>query len=345
MSAGPRLATVLALCLAGGLSPALAQSGARVALQGAGATFPAPLYKKWIGEYAKADSMTAIDYRDVGSGEGARRFLARQVDFGASDAGLSDEQLAAAGDAKLIPTTAGMIVLAYNAPNIGGPLKLSRTTYVDLLNGRIPKWNDARIEGANPGLKLPARDIVLAVRLDASGTTYALTNHLNAASDRWRRTGQGVTNLVDWRGTAMRAKGNEGVAALIQRNPWTIGYVEYGYAKRLGLAMAHIENKAGKFVEPSAASGAAAIAANLKEVPEHLRVFFADPEGEDAYPIVTLTWLLLRDRHPDPAKGEALKRFVDWALTKGQPYGAELGFVPLPQGMLERALAAARATR
>jgi phosphate transport system substrate-binding protein len=238
-----------------------------------------------------------------------------------------------------------MIAIVYNLPAIGGRLKLSRSTLVDLMNGRIPKWDDARISSVNPDLKFRPRDVVLAVRLDSSGTTYALTNHLSAISERWRRANGAPSNTVDWQGAAMRARGNEGVAALIKRNPWTIGYVEYGYAKRLGLEVALIENKAGEFVEPSAESGAAAITANLKAVPANLRAFLPDPEGEASYPIVSLTWLLLREQYPDPAKADALKRFVDWALTSGQPYGVELGFVPLPEGLVERARASARAIK
>ncbi|HUN68277.1 MAG TPA: phosphate ABC transporter substrate-binding protein PstS [Burkholderiales bacterium] len=337
-----RLATVLALGLAVLSGQAAGQQEQKLLLRGAGATFPAPLYKKWIAEYARVEPKTAIDYKEVGSGEGTKRFLERAVDFGASDAGLSDEQLARARDAKLVPTTAGMIALVYNLPGLAGPLKLPRAVYPEILAGRIAKWNDARIQAANPGLNLPNREIALAVRLDASGTTFNLTNHLNAISETWRQPSLGVRNLVAWEGLALLARGNEGVAAAVQRSHWTLGYVEYGYAKRLGLAIALLENKSGRYVAPSAASGAAAIAANLNEVPANLRVYLPDPAGDDSYPIVSLTWLLVRERHPEPAKAEALKRFVEWALTTGQPYGAELGFVPLPPGLVERARAVAR---
>jgi phosphate transport system substrate-binding protein len=338
-----RLAAILVLCLGVFSGQASSQQEQKILLRGAGATFPAPLYKKWIAEFARAEPKTAIDYKDVGSGEGAKRFLDKSVDFGASDAGLSDEQFARAGDAKLVPTTAGMIALVYNLPGLAGPLKLPRAVYPEILAGRITKWNDARIQAANPGLKLPNREIVLAVRLDASGTTFAFTNHLHAISETWRQPSLGVRNLVAWNGLALLARGNEGVAASVQRSNWTLGYVEYGYAKRLGLAIAQLENKAGKYLEPSAASGAAAIAANLNEVPANLRVYLPDPAGEESYPIVSLTWLLVRERYAEPAKAEALKRFVEWALTTGQPFGAELGFVPLPPGLVERARAVARA--
>lgn len=320
----------------------LAQGDGRIVLQGAGATFPAPLYKKWIAEYGKLDPKVVIDYRDVGSGEGTRRFLDRAVDFGASDSALSDEQLASAVDAKLVPTTAGMIVLAYHLPGFAGTLKLPRAVYPEIFAGRIDKWNDPRIQAANPGMALPDRQTVLAVRLDSSGTTFAFTNHLVAASEAWRRAGSGPSSLVGWKGNAMLARGNEGVAALVKRNPWTIGYVEFGYAKRLGLAMAALENRAGRFVEPGPAAGEAALAASLAEVPANLRVFVPDPGGEGSYPIVSLTWLLLRQKNPEPARADALRRFVDWGLTDGQAQGGPLGYVALPPGLVERARAVAR---
>ncbi|MFM9882636.1 MAG: phosphate ABC transporter substrate-binding protein PstS [Burkholderiales bacterium] len=320
--------------------------GAKVILRGAGATFPAPLYKKWITEYTRTHPGTTIDYREVGSSEGAKRFLGQQVDFGASDSALSDEQIAGAKDgAALVPTTAGMVVFAYNLPGLNGPLKLSRATYIDLLSGRIPKWNDARVQATNPGLNLPNRDIVLVARLDGSGTTFALTNHLGAANKKWQDMGRGVGNIVGWPAGTVLVRGNEGVAARIKVSEGSIGYVEFAFAKRLGLPMAHLENKAGNLVAPSAESGRAAIEANLTRIPPNLRVFLPDPEGEHAYPIVSLTWLLLNERYGDPAKAVALKQFVNWALTDGQPYGAELGYVALPGDLITRSRAAVEAVR
>ena len=320
--------------------------GAKVVLRGAGATFPAPLYKKWIAEYSRAHPGTTIDYRDVGSSEGAKRFLGQQVDFGASDSALSDEQIASAKDgAALVPTTAGMVVFAYNLPGLNGPLKLSRATYIDLLSGRIPKWNDARVQATNPGLNLPNRDIVLVARLDGSGTTFALTNHLSAANRKWQEMGRVVGNIVGWPTGTMLVRGNEGVAARIKVSEGSIGYVEFAFAKRLGLPMAHLENKAGNLVAPSAESGRAAIEANLTRIPGNLRVFLPDPEGEHAYPIVSLTWLLLNERYGDPGKAVALKQFVNWVLTDGQPMGAELGYVGLPAELIARSRASVEAVR
>lgn len=322
------------------------QADSKLVLRGAGATFPAPLYKKWITEYTKANPGVAIDYRDVGSGEGQKRFVDESVDFGASDAALTDEQIARVkSGAALIPATAGMVVLAYNLPGLNGPLKLSRTTYVDLLAGRIPKWNDARIQSTNPDLKLPNKTIVLVARQDSSGTTFVLTNHLAAISGKWSEMGRGVGNIVAWDGSTMLARGNEGVAARIKVSEGAVGYVEYGFAKRLNLPTAHLENKNGQFVAPTAASGQAAIAANLKRIPANLRAYLPDPEGDSAYPIVSLTWLLLYERYPDPVKSAALKRFVSWALSDGQTYGGDLGYIALPAELIQRSKVAAEAVR
>lgn len=182
---------------------------------------------------------------------------------------------------------------------------------MDLLSGRIPKWNDARIQATNPDLKLPNRDITLVARLDGSGTTFALTNHLRAVTPKWSEMGRGVGNLIGWPAGTVLARGNEGGAARIKQGDGTIGYVEFSFARRLGLAMAELENKSGHFIAPSAASGRAAIEANLQRIPSNLRVFLPDPDGDDAYPIVSLTWLLLSERYDDPVKGATDPRVSD----------------------------------
>lgn len=318
----------------------------KVVLRGAGATFPAPLYQRWIQEYSKSRKDLAIEYASVGSGEGARRFLDQQVDFGASDSALTDSQIAGAdGGAALIPVTAGMVAITYNLPGLKEPLKLSRTAYVDLIGGLIPSWNDARIQATNPGVELPSRSITLVARQDSSGTTHALTSHLGVISNKWiARMQRGVGNQIDWPG-AMLARGNEGVAARIRQSVGSVGYVEYGFARRLGLPAALLENKAGNFVAPTPEAGQLALAGALKEVPENLRLFVPDPEGDEAYPIVTLSWLLLHERNTDPAKAEAIKGFVDWALTEGQALGRDSGYVPLPPLLVERSRAATAKVR
>lgn len=340
------LAAIAAFGLTGGISTAFGQTSAEdasVTLQGAGATFPAPLYRKWIDVYTGMNPNVAIDYQAVGSGEGTKRFLANSVDFGASDSAMSDEQISQAkAGAKLIPATAGIVVLAYNLPDVKGTLKLSREVYADIFLGKIRVWNDPRIQALNPELKLPRQTIALVARLDSSGTTYATTNHLSAINPEWK-TGPGIGKVIDWPGNAMMATGNEGVAARIKRSWGSIGYVEYGFAKRLGLPMVYLENRAGRFVEPAPESGQAAIAANVDLIPGNLRVFLPDPEGEGSYPIVTFTWLLLHERYEDSRKGAAVKRFVDWALTEGQGYSAEMGYIPLPDAVATFARAAVNA--
>jgi phosphate transport system substrate-binding protein len=331
---GLRLVVLTALTVGGLLfatqRPGVGQSAApsaKVVLQGAGATFPALLYRKWIGEFTSQNPDVVIAYKDVGSGEGVKRFLAQSVDFGASDGALTDEQLARGG--RLVPATAGIVVLAYNMPGLGGELKLSRDVYTDVFLGRINKWNDPRLQAINPSLKLPNRSIAVAARQDGSGTTFALSNHLNTISPTWRE-GPGVGYMIDWGSRAMRARGNEGVAALIKIGEGTIGYVEYGFAKKLGLSMASLQNKAGQYVAPGDRSGQAALLGNVKQMPENLRLYVPDPDGVDSYPIVSLSWLLLYDRYADHQKSAALKRFVAWGLSSGQSYSADLGYIALP---------------
>src|SRR5262245_3108748 len=342
---GSVAAVAVAVALVAGAAVARGQDAARpngrIVVRGAGATFPAPLYEAWIKRFTAQHPEVTLVYDAVGSGEGQRRFLAQAVDFGASDAALSDEQIASArSGASLVPVTAGMVVLAYNLPGLGAPLKLPRDVYVDMFAGRIRSWNDPRLVAANPGLAFPARSIALVARQDASGTTFALTNHLSAVSAAWRDRGPGVGNLVDWRGQAMVARGNEGVAGRIKVSEYSIGYVEYHFAKRLGLAMAQLQNKSGRYVEPGEGSGQAALATNVRQMPENLRLFLPDPDGPDSYPIVTFSWLLLHGRYADADKAAAVKKFVAWGLSQGQAFGRDLGYIPLPPEVATLALTA-----
>jgi phosphate transport system substrate-binding protein len=314
-------------------------SNSKVRLEGAGATFPALLYKKWIALYTEQHPDVVIDYKDVGSGDGVRRFLARSVDFGASDGALTDEQMATVTvGARVVPVTAGMVVLAYNVGGLGGDLKLSRDVYTEIFLHRILKWNDPRIQALNPALHLPDHNIVVAARQDGSGTTFAMSNHLSAINADWRQ-GPGTGYVVDW-GHAMRARGNEGVAALIKQSEGSLGYVEYAFAKRLGLPMAQLQNRAGRYVVPNDRSGQAALASSVKQMPENLRLFLPDPDGEESYPIVSFSWLLLYQRYDDQQKSAALKQFIRWGLSLGQSYSPELGYVPLPTDIASLSLAA-----
>ncbi len=334
-------ATVLASAL--GIaqeSPAAAKAAADLAhLQGAGATLPAPLYDKWITIYQHDHPTVRISYDVVGSGEGIKRFIAGVVDFGASDSAMQDSEIAQVPrGVRLVPATAGMVVLAYNLPELKGELKLQREVYLDIFAGKIRDWDDPRIKASNPNLTLPHKTIAVVVRQDSSGTTYAFTNHLSAISTAWRDRGPGVGKVIGWPGGAMIARGNEGVATRIKISDGAIGYLEYGFAKRLNLPMAWLENQAGHFIQPNAQSAQQALLNGSAAAPDNLRLFIPDPEGEMAYPIVTYSWLLLYDQYPDAAKLAALKDFVSWALGEGQRYSAELGYISLPQPVAAQAL-------
>ncbi len=307
---------------------------------GAGSTFAAPLYDGWIKAFVKNRPTVAISYDAVGSGEGTNRFITGSIDFAGTDAPLEDKEAAMVqGRVLQIPSTAGIIVLAYNLSGFKGDLRLPRDLYPEILAGNVRNWDDPRLQAANPAVKLPHRSIVVVARLDSSGTTYALTRHLGAISTAWRDNGPGVGKLVSWRG-AMLGRGNEGVAQKIKISDGVIGYVEFGFAERLGLAMAALENSAGRFVRPTEEAGRATMAAAGDDVPEDLRTYLADPKGEDSYPIITLSWLLLHERNRDPAKSAALKEFVGWGLTEGQAFSIKLGYVPLPAAVGTRALQA-----
>lgn len=313
-------------------------------LKGAGATFPSLLYKRWFNAYHDAHPEVYVKYAAVGSGEGIIRFIgkntdeAHQIDFGASDAAMSDAQLAQANNNVLmIPATAGCVVVAYNLPGFAGDLKLSRKAYGGIFLGEIKKWNDPLIAAANPGAKLPDLNIVTAVRQDGSGTTYAFTRNLDAINDTWRAR-FGPATLVNWPGNAMRAKGNEGVAGLIEKSAGSIGYVGYEFARRIGLDYAALENKDGKYVKPSQQTCSAALA--TAELPENLRLFVPDPGGADSYPIATFSWILLHKSYKDAKTVDALKGLMQWSLQDGQRYASELGYVPLPKAVAEKALAA-----
>ncbi len=317
-------------------------AGATV-LRGAGATFPLILYRQWFSTYQHDHPDTVVAYEAVGSGEGIRRFIGRntkeeeRVDFGASDAAMSDADMALVDrGALLIPVTAGGVVLAYNLPGIQGHLKLSRAAYAGIFLGEIKNWNDPAIARTNPGVKLPRLTIATVVRQDRSGTTFAFTNHLSAVSERWR-VRYGAATHVNWPGNAMRATGNEGVAGRIGQSIGSIGYVGYEFARRLSLNTAVIENREGRFVKPTTESCATALAS--VSMPENLRVFIPDPAGVDSYPLVTFTWILLYKKY-DGAKGAAIRDLFRWCVQEGQGYAPQMGYLPLPEGVAAKAAAA-----
>jgi len=306
-----------------------------VFLRGAGSTFAAPLYKKWIEEYGVSHRGVMISYDPVGSGEGVKRFLEHSVDFAGSDEVLSSNELAKIPDALMLPITAGMIAIAYNIPGVNSEIKLPRDVYSDIFVRKIRKWDDPRIQAANPGIAFPHRDIALVVRQDSSGTTAAFSNHLATIGTSWRAAGMDVGKFVEWPSAVLSAPGNEGVAARIRLSEGSIGYVEYWFAQRLGLRMAALQNKAGTFITPTEHSGELALSGRVARVQE-LAASVADPSGADAYPLVTYSWMFVYSRYADQAKAMALREFAGWSLSeRGQDYGAQLGYLPLSSDVLD----------
>lgn len=276
-----------------------------------------------------------VNYQSVGSGAGVEQFVQNTVDFGASDVAMKDEEIAKVKQGVLmLPMTAGSIVLAYNLPGIEG-LKLSQANQVDIFMGKITKWNDPKLAADNPDLKLPDSPITVVHRSDGSGTTGVFTKYLEAVSPDWKKA-IGSGKSVQWPSTGkfIGGKGNEGVTASIQQNEGAIGYVEYGYAKNNNLTMATLQNKAGQFVAPNDESAAATLAGVT--LPDNLRAFIVNPEGEQAYPIVTYTWILAYEKYDDQEKAKAMEAMIQYGLTDGQKQSAALGYVPLPANVVEQ---------
>ena len=308
-----------------------------VKLQGAGASFPAPLYLKWFKSYGDAHPNVQVDYQSVGSGSGVKSFIDRTVDFGASDAAMKPEEIAKVpGGVQLLPMTAGSIVLAYNLKEVPN-LKLSREAYTGIFSGNITKWNDPVIASANPDAKLPDAPINVVVRADSSGTTYVFTKHLSAASQDFGKN-IGVNNMPNWP-VGTRSKGNEGITASLMTTPGSIGYIEYGYAHSQNLPIATLQNKAGTYVAATTASAEAALAG--AEMPEDLIAWVSDPDGKDAYPIVTFTWMLFYKKYDDKNKLDAIRALINYGLTDGQKESESLGYVPLPAPVVDKVKAAA----
>jgi phosphate transport system substrate-binding protein len=305
-------------------------------IQGAGATFPAPLYQRWIAEYTKSNPDLQINYQGVGSGAGIKQFTQNLVAFGASDAAMKDDEIAAVKQGVvLIPATAGSIVLAYNLPGVDS-LKLSREAYSGIFLGKITKWNDPAIAKTNEGAKLPNTPITVCSRADGSGTTFVFTKHLSAINPEFNdQVGEGTT--VTWP-TGVAGKGNDGVTSLIKQSAGAIGYVEYGYAKNNKLTFASLQNKAGEFISATVGAGTATLATT--QFPSNLlRAWPSDPEGKEVYPISTFTWLLLYKKYDNKGTGEIVKKFVKFGLTDGQKFAEELGYLPLPKEVVEKDLA------
>ncbi len=304
----------LSSCSAGGSTGAAADAGAVVKLQGAGASFPAPLYTKWFKTYSGTHQNAQIDYQSVGSGSGVKSVMDKTVDFGASDAAMKPEDMQKVDvGVQLLPMTAGAIVLTYNLDGVSG-LKLSRQAYSGIFLGKVKKWNDPLITKTNPGVKLPDQAINVVVRADSSGTTFVFTKHLSAINEEFAKS-PGENNMPNWP-VGTRSKGNEGVTASIQTTPGAIGYVEYGYALSQKLPMAQIENKSGSFVAASTESGAAALAS--LQMPDDLIAWAPDPDAKEAYPIVTYTWLIAYKQYRNKPKFDLLQNPYQYRLTDGQ---------------------------
>jgi phosphate transport system substrate-binding protein len=310
-------------------------------INGAGATFPYPLYSKWFDEYAKIDPSVRFNYQSIGSGGGQKQILAETVDFGATDGPMSDENLAKARSKLLhIPMVAGAVVVTYNLP--GSPaLKLDGPTVADIFRGEITTWNDHRIAVLNPGLQLPGTDLVVVHRSDSSGTSYIFTDYLCSVSKEWE-THVGRHASVNWP-AGLGAKGSEGVAGQVRQLPGTIGYVELAYAHQNDLPAAEVKNSAGSFIAPSLESINAALVA--AKVPDDFRFSIINPPGEKAYPICGATWLLVYEHQKDGVKGKKLVEFLNWALTKGEGMAAALDYASLPAPLQTRVLERVKAIK
>lgn len=307
---------------------------AQMLINGAGATFPYPIYSKWFNEYAKVDPSVRFNYQSIGSGGGQKQILEQTVDFGASDGPMSDENLAKAkGKILHIPTVAGADVLIFNLPGVR-QLKMDGATIAEIFLGRVTKWNDRRIAEQNPGVKLPNTDIIVVHRSDGSGTTYIWVDYLSSVSQEWEnKVGRGTS--VKWP-TGLGGKGNEGVAGQVKQLPGAVGYVELAYAKQNKLAYASVKNSAGNYVEPTIESITEAL--STANIPEDFRFSMVNPPGEKAYPISGATWLLVYEQQKDAARGKKLVEFLNWAITKGESMAASLDYAPLPENVQQRIL-------
>jgi phosphate transport system substrate-binding protein len=311
-------------------APAWAQN-----INAAGATFPYPIYSKWFDEYHKLHPNVQINYQSIGSGGGIRQLLDKTVDFGASDGPMTDEQLQQAGFKILhFPTVLGAAVPSYNIPGVTGELKFTPEALAGIFLGKVTKWNDPAIASANPGVKLPADDIVVIHRSDGSGTTYIWTDYLSKVSADWQSK-VGKNTSVNWP-VGLGGKGNEGVAGLLKQTPDSIGYVELIYAIQNSLPYGTVKNSSGEFIKASLAGVSAAAAGAAKSMPEDFRVSITNPPGKDAYPISSFTWLLIPAQIQDPAKKAAIKDFLTWMLTSGQQFCEPLAYAKLPKEVVAK---------
>ena len=321
------------LCLALAV-PALGQT----TLNGAGATFPNPIYQKWFSEYQKTHSDVQFNYQSIGSGGGIRQVLAGTVDFGATDGPMSDEQLSQAKTKILhIPTVMGAVVPAYNVPGVTGEIKFTPQALAGIFLGKITSWNDPAFAKDNPGVNFPNQPIIVIHRSDGSGTTFIFTDYLSKVSSEWAN-GPAKGTSVKWP-VGLGGKGNEGVAGQVRQLQGSIGYVELIYAVQNKIPYGTVKNAAGNFVKASLESVTAA-AASAKSMPADFRVSITNAPGKDAYPISSFTWLLIPEKSKDPNKGKTLADFLNWMVDDGQKMTAELTYAPLPESVASKVKAA-----
>jgi phosphate transport system substrate-binding protein len=317
-----------------GCSWLVAPADAQMLMNGAGATFPYPIYSKWFDEYTKVDPEVRFNYQSIGSGGGIKQVTSRTVDFGATDGPMTDEQLKQApGELLHIPTVLGAVVATYNLP--GAPkLKFTGDVLADIFLGKVTKWNDAKITALNPGVTLPDQSIVVVHRSDGSGTTYIWVDYLSKISPEWQqKVGKGTS--VNWP-VGLGGKGNEGVSGQVKGQPGALGYVELAYAVKNNLPVASIKNANGKFVEPTIATTTAAAAGAAKSMPDDFRVSLTNAPGDDAYPVASFTWLLLYKDQSNETKGRALTKFLWWMSHDGQKYADDLLYAPLPAPVVKQ---------
>jgi phosphate transport system substrate-binding protein len=328
----PKLAhKILATVLLGGVT---ATASAQIMINGAGATFPYPIYSKWFDEYAKVDPSVRFNYQSIGSGGGQKQILAQTVDFGASDGPMSDDNLGKApGKILHIPTVAGAVVLTYNLPE-NPALKLDADTIAGIFLGQVKKWNDPKLTALNPGTKLPDQEIVVVHRSDGSGTTFIFTDYLSKVSSEWKEK-VGNNTSVNWP-AGIGGKGNEGVSGQVKQTPGAIGYVELIYATQNKMPYAEVKNSAGQFVKPTIDSVTAAMA--TANIPDDFRFSMTNAPGKDAYPICGATWLLVYEQQKDATKGKKLVEFLKWAAKDGEKMATDLQYAPLPDSLQQRVL-------
>ena len=310
-----------------------------IKINGAGATFPYPIYSKWFSEYNKLHPGVQINYQSIGSGGGIQQVTKQTVFFGATDGPMTPDQLTAApGKIMHFPMVLGAVVPVYNIPSVKTELKFSGALLADIFLGKITKWNDPAIAKLNAGVTLPATDITVAHRADGSGTTYIFVDYLAKVSPEWKSK-VGVANSVNWP-TGVGGRGNEGVAGLVTQTPGAIGYVELIYALQNKIAYGSVQNAAGEFVKASVPAVTAAAAEAVKQMPADFRVSITNAPGKAVYPISSFTWLLLYENAKNKAQAKTMVDFVKWALTDGQKYCADLGYAPLPEAVVKLEMAA-----